>query len=76
MRTCMLWWAGFVLHEPLVLERFTQVMNALRAEHAVDLYRYKGVVCVREATGSLRRAVLQGVHVPWQVSRDDGSLDH
>merc|ERR1712050_521525 len=37
-------------------------MNSLRAEHAVDLYRYKGVVCVRERSGGVKRAVLQGVH--------------
>lgn len=53
---------SFVFHKPLVLQRFTQVMNALRAEHAVDLYRYKGVVCIKESSGLLRRAVLQGVH--------------
>lgn len=47
---------------PLVLERFTEVMNSLRAEKAVDLYRYKGIVCVREPGGATRRAVLQGVH--------------
>eukprot|EP00435_Cladocopium_sp_Y103_P037929 s1486_g10.t1 len=53
---------SFVFHKPLVLQRFTQVMNALRAERAVDLYRYKGVVCIKESSGLLRRAVLQGVH--------------
>ncbi|CAJ1417185.1 unnamed protein product [Effrenium voratum] len=52
---------SFVLEKPLVLQRFTQVMNALRAERAVDLYRYKGLVCIRES-GGLRQAVLQGVH--------------
>jgi len=39
-----------------------QVMNALRKEHALDLYRYKGVVCIKEASGQLKQAVLQGVH--------------
>lgn len=47
---------------PLILERFTEVMNSLRAAHAVDLYRYKGIVCVKEPGGRVSRAVLQGVH--------------
>lgn len=48
--------------KPLILDRFMQVMNSIRAEHAVDLYRYKGVVCVKEPSGTVKRAVLQGVH--------------
>ena len=47
---------------PLVIQRFTEVMSALKNEHALDLYRYKGVVCVKEASGELKQAVLQGVH--------------
>lgn len=47
---------------PLVLQQFMQVMNSLRAEHAVDLYRYKGVLCVKEPGGAVKRGVLQGVH--------------
>lgn len=48
--------------KPLVLDRFMQVMNSIRFERAVDLYRYKGVVCVKEPSGAVKRAVLQGVH--------------
>mmetsp|Transcript_81335 Transcript_81335/g.226003 ORF Transcript_81335/g.226003 Transcript_81335/m.226003 type:complete len:436 (-) Transcript_81335:49-1356(-) len=58
VRTCAFTLAG----APLVLDRFMQVMNTIRVEKAVDLYRYKGVVCVREASGGLKRAVMQGVH--------------
>lgn len=47
---------------PLILDRFLKVMNTIRAENAVDLYRYKGAVCVKEPSGALKRAVLQGVH--------------
>eukprot|EP00927_Polykrikos_kofoidii_P057049 TRINITY_DN5115_c0_g2_i1.p1 TRINITY_DN5115_c0_g2~~TRINITY_DN5115_c0_g2_i1.p1 ORF type:complete len:534 (+),score=104.33 TRINITY_DN5115_c0_g2_i1:234-1835(+) len=47
---------------PVVLERFMQVMNSIRKEHAVDLYRYKGLICVKESSGCLKRAVMQGVH--------------
>jgi len=47
---------------PLILERFTQIMNSIRAEKALDLYRYKGTICVKEPSGNLKRAVLQGVH--------------
>merc|ERR1711933_541781 len=47
---------------PLILGRFTEAMNSIRAERAVDLYRYKGVVCIREPSGGLKMAVLQGVH--------------
>lgn len=47
---------------PVVLERFTQVINAIRQESAMDLYRYKGVVCVREPKGSIKKAVLHGIH--------------
>ncbi|CAE7350617.1 Cbwd1 [Symbiodinium sp. CCMP2456] len=47
---------------PLVIQRFIEVMSALKNEHALDLYRYKGVVCVKEASGELKQAVLQGVH--------------
>merc|ERR1712217_211980 len=54
---------AFTLHgAPLVLERFMQVMNAIRTEKAVDLYRYKGVICVKESSGTLKRAAMQGVH--------------
>jgi len=48
--------------QPLILDRFMQVINSLRAEYAVDLYRYKGLVCVKEPSGAVKRAVLQGVH--------------
>mmetsp|Transcript_68966 Transcript_68966/g.175277 ORF Transcript_68966/g.175277 Transcript_68966/m.175277 type:complete len:82 (+) Transcript_68966:1-246(+) len=34
----------------------------MRAEKAMDLYRYKGVLCIRERSGMLKRAVLQGIH--------------
>merc|ERR1719469_375620 len=47
---------------PLVLERFMQVMNTIRAESAMDLYRYKGMVCIKEKSGVMKRAVLQGIH--------------
>lgn len=47
---------------PLVLQRFQPVMTAIRVEKSQDLYRYKGVVCIKEPSGSIRRAVLQGVH--------------
>jgi len=47
---------------PVVLERFMEVMNSIRAENAVDLYRYKGLVCVKEKSGLVKRATLQGVH--------------
>jgi len=47
---------------PLILDRFLQVMNTIRQEKAVDLYRYKGTVCVKESSGTIKRAVLQGVH--------------
>eukprot|EP00929_Paragymnodinium_shiwhaense_P084393 TRINITY_DN45117_c0_g1_i1.p1 TRINITY_DN45117_c0_g1~~TRINITY_DN45117_c0_g1_i1.p1 ORF type:complete len:552 (-),score=86.68 TRINITY_DN45117_c0_g1_i1:379-1950(-) len=47
---------------PLELEKFMHVMNTLRAEKAMDLYRYKGFVCIKEPSGTLKRAVLQGVH--------------
>lgn len=46
---------------PLVLKRFIEVMNTIRQENSVDLYRYKGVICVKEPSGLIRRAVLQGV---------------
>lgn len=46
---------------PLVLKRFIEVMNTIRQENSVDLYRYKGVVCIKEPSGLFRRAVLQGV---------------
>ena len=119
---------------PLVIQRFVEVMSALKNEHALDLYRYKGegfqkpgalkrytvfdiqymaysilvhgiwilpkvrtpniapnsralttrtptersanvwkqpgVVCVKEPSGELKRAVLQGVHdtgADWNV---------
>ena len=34
-----------------MIQRFVEVMSALKNEHAVDLYRYKGVVCVKEGLG-------------------------
>merc|ERR1712151_1231728 len=52
----------FVEDAPLILDRFMEVMNNLRREHAVDLYRYKGIVCVKEPSGAVKCAVLQGVH--------------
>jgi len=47
---------------PVILQRFLDVMNSLRTQHASDLYRYKGIVCVKEETGGIKRSAMQGVH--------------
>jgi len=51
-----------VEEEPLDLDRFQDMMDAILKDHAADLYRYKGVVAAREPNGRIERAVLQGVH--------------
>lgn len=54
---------AFVLEgAPLVIKRFQETMNSIRRDNAEDLYRYKGIVCVKEPSGVIKRAVLQGVH--------------
>eukprot|EP00746_Dinoflagellata_sp_MGD_P087869 gnl/MRDRNA2_/MRDRNA2_34820_c0_seq1.p1 gnl/MRDRNA2_/MRDRNA2_34820_c0~~gnl/MRDRNA2_/MRDRNA2_34820_c0_seq1.p1 ORF type:complete len:555 (-),score=130.62 gnl/MRDRNA2_/MRDRNA2_34820_c0_seq1:28-1692(-) len=48
--------------EPLDLDRFTEMLKAILGDGSANLYRYKGVVCIREKNGDLKRFVLQGVH--------------
>ena len=35
--------------------------------HDLPLPEAQGLVCVKEPSGKLKRAVLQGVHVPWKI---------
>lgn len=44
---------------PLELERVSDFVNALIAEHSVDLLRYKGILSI---AGESRRLIFQGVH--------------